>query len=235
MPVLPKPNEIPVYLIKVDPGTNSPEFVFDHDKSKEIPPKVPIYMNDTNILIGTVESLADSVLYFEEGDDRGKGYYLHDAKRTPIDWVEKVKNSFHIKQSELAGGNGPQPPQVHPGLNEINNLVVGNEYEIVIQRPRQTQQHIYRGTLIHSPHQNVQDPTLKIINYTIDGVAQDGIRTFPDSWVIRVAEPLQQESPEPLGGGKKKKAKKTKKAKKMKKTKSKKAKKTGRKSIRRRR
>ena len=95
----PKPNEIPVYLSRVDPKTKSPEFVFDHDRNTEIPPEVPIYMN---IAIGTVKSLADSVLYSEEGDDRGNGYYLYDAERKPIDWVEKVKNSFHIKQSELA-------------------------------------------------------------------------------------------------------------------------------------
>jgi len=213
-------------------GRGEVSFVFDDDRNQEIPDDVTLYYrnkDDEEEAIGKVREVLETLWVY------GDKNFLHNATREPIDFVENLKNKIYIKQSELAGGNDPQPPQVHPGLNEINNLVVGNEYEFVIQRPRQTQQHIYRGTLIHSPHQNVQDPTLKIINYTIDGVAQDGIRTFPDSWVIRIAEPLQQESPEPLGGGKKKKAKKTKKAKKMKKTKSKKAKKTGRKSIRRRR
>ena len=101
MPAPPKPNEIPVYL-RVNPKTKSPEFVFYHDRNTEIPPDVPIYMNNTDIAIGNVISLADSVLYFEEGDDRGEGYRLYDAERKSIDWVEQLKNSFHIKQSELA-------------------------------------------------------------------------------------------------------------------------------------
>ncbi len=79
-------------------------------------------------------------------------------------------------------------------------------------------------------HQNLEDPPLRISNYTIDGEPQDGYVTFPFSF-IQTEPPPQQ----PSGGGKKKKAKKTKKVKKMKKTKkSKKTKKTGRKSIRRR-
>jgi hypothetical protein len=132
------------------------------------------------------------------------------------------------KQSELVGG--AQPPSSHPGRVHIDNLVVGNEYEFVIQVPDDPQQHIYRGTLMPLTNQDVENPSLRISNYTIDGVSQEGYISFPISF-IQTEPPSQQ----PGGGGKKKKAKKTKKAKKMKKTKSKKAKKTQKKSIRRRR
>ena len=234
MPALPKPDVIPVYL--KDGTKGKAVFVFDDDRNKEIPSDTPIYLNDndtdTDIAIGTVPELSDNVFYFTDEDDKdNEGNYLYDAKRNPIGFVKNIANRFYIKQTELVGGNELQPPPVHPGPNEINNLVVGNEYEFVIQGPDNAERRIYRGTLMPITNPNVQDPTLRIRNYTIDGVAQDGIRTFPDSWVIRVTEPLQ-----PHGGGKKNKSKKTKKVKKTKKTKkSKKAKKTQRKSNRRRR
>uniref|UniRef100_A0A6C0ATQ0 Uncharacterized protein n=1 Tax=viral metagenome TaxID=1070528 RepID=A0A6C0ATQ0_9ZZZZ len=226
MPAPPKPNQIPIILKDVKPREVS--FVFDDDK--EIPPKVPIYMNDTDIAIGTVVTLSDNVFYSEEEDDKGnKGNYLYDENRHPIDYVKNLTNSFYIKQSELAGG--AQPPSLHPGRVHIDNLVVGNEYEFVIQIPNDPQQRVYRGTLMPLMYQNLEDPPLRISNYTIDGESQDGYVTFPLSF-IQTEPPPQQ----PSGGGKKKKAKKTKKAKNMKKTKkSKKTKKTGRKSIRRRR
>ena len=183
-----------------------------------------------------MSTLADSVFYFEDGDDRGKGYYLHDAKRKPIDWVEKVKKQFSHKKSELAGGNGPQPPSLHSGRVRIDDFVVGNEYEFVVDNPWfviEPGPRIYRGTLTSLTHQNLEDPQLGISNYTINGVDQEEFIILPLSSIraIRTEPSVQQ----PIGGGKKKKAKKTKKAKKMKKTKSKKTKKTGRKSIRRRR
>jgi len=225
MPAPPKPNQIPIILKDVKPREVS--FVFDDDK--EIPPEVPIYMNDTDIAIGTVVTLSDNVFYSEEEDDKGnKGNYLYDENRRPIDYVTNLKNSFYIKQSELAGG--AQPPSSHPGRVHIDNLVVGNEYEFVIQIPNDPQQRVYRGTLMPITHQHLEDPPLRISNYTINGEPQEGHVTFPFSF-IQTEPPPQQ----PSGGGKKKKAKKTKKAKNMKKTKkSKKTKKTGRKSIRRR-
>ena len=186
-------------------------------------------MNDTDIAIGTVVTLSDNVFYSEEEDDKGnKGNYLYDENRRPIDYVKNLTNSFYIKQSELAGG--AQPPSSHPGRFHIDNLVVGNEYEFVIQIPNDPQQRVYRGTLMPLTHQNLEDPPLRISNYTIDGEPQDGYVTFPFSFVQTEPPPQQ-----PSGGGKKKKAKKTKKVKKTKKTKkSKNTNKTGRKSIRRR-
>ena len=232
MPAPPKPNQIPIILKDVKPREVS--FVFDDDKG--IPPEVPIYMNDTDIAIGTVVTLSDNVFYSEEEDDKGnKGNYLYDENRRPIDYVKNLTNSFYIKQSELAGG--AQPPSLHPGRVHIDNLVVGNEYEFVMDNPwfvNETEQRIYRGTLMPLMYQNLEDPPLRISNYTINGVGQEGFITFPLSSIRAIrTEPSAQQ---PSGGGKKKKAKKTKKAKKMKKTKkSKKTKKTGRKSIRRRR
>lgn len=219
MPALPKPNEIPVFL--KDEGRRKVSFVFEDDRSKEIPDDTTLYLkdNDTEIAIGIVPELLDTLFYFEEEDDKGKkGNYLYDAHRTPIGFVKNLTNSLYIKQSDLVGG--AKPPTEHPGQVGINNLDVGNEYEFVIQSPIDTEQRTYRGRLISKTN-----GTLRITDYTINnGVRQDGIRSFPLVWVRR-ATILQ-----PVGGGKKKKAKKTKKAKK-----SKKAKKTQRKSIRRRR
>lgn len=222
MPAPPKPNQIPVYLI--DKGRDNVSFVFDHDRNQEIPDNVTLYYrnkDDEEEAIGKVPEVLDTLWVY---DNRN---FLHNAGREPLGFVEEMKNKIYIKQSELAGG--AQPPSSHPGRVHIDNLVVGNEYEFVIQIPNDPQQRVYRGTLMPLTYQNLEDPQLRISNYTIDGEPQDGYVTFPFSF-IQTEPPPQQ----PSGGGKKKKAKKTKKAKKMKKTKSKKAKKTGRKSIRRR-
>jgi hypothetical protein len=235
MPAQPKPNEIPVFL--KDGTEGKAVFVFDDDRNKEIPSDTPIYLNDndTDIAIGTAPELSDNVFYFTDEDDKdNEGNYLYDAKRNPIGFVKNIANSFYIKQTELVGGNEAQPPSSHPRSNEINNLVVGNEYDFVIRGLDNAERRIYRGTLMPIANPNVQDPTLKISNYTMDGVAQDGIRTFPLSWVI--SDPTEPPPQPPHGGGKKNKSKKTKKVKKTKKAKkSKKAKKTQRKSIRSRR
>lgn len=222
MPAPPKPNQIPVYLI--DKGRDNVSFVFDHDRNQEIPDNVTLYYrnkDDEEEAIGKVPEVLDTLWVY---DNRN---FLHNAGREPLGFVEEMKNKIYIKQSELAGG--AQPPSSHPGRVHIDNLVVGNEYEFVIQIPNDPQQRVYRGTLMPLTYQNLEDPQLRISNYTIDGEPQDGYVTFPFSF-IQTEPPPQQ----PSGGGKKKKAKKTKKAKKMKKTKSKKTKKTGRKSIRRR-
>ena len=231
MPTPPKPNQIPVYLI--DKGRYNVLFVFDHDKNQEIPDNVTLYYrnkDDEEEAIGKVPEVLETLWVY---DDKN---FLHNAIREPIGFVEDVKTRFYIKQSELAGGNDPQPPQVHPGLNEINNLVVGNEYEFVVDNPwfmNQPEPRIYRGTLMSLTHEDPDDPQLGISNYTINGVDQEEFITLHLSSIRAIlTEPSVQQ---PIGGGKKKKAKKTKKAKKMKKTKkSKKTKKTGRKSIRRR-
>lgn len=182
MPTPPKLNEIPVYL--KDEGRGKVSFVFEDDRSEDFPYDVTLYLknndNDTEIAIGTATTLSENVFYFEDEDDKGKkGNYLYDAHRTPIGWVEQVKNSLYIKQSDLVGG--AKPPTEHPGQVGINNLDVGNEYEFVIQSPIDTEQRIYRGTLISKT-----DDTLRITDYTINnGVRQDGIRSFPLVWVRR--------------------------------------------------
>lgn len=223
MPAPPKPNEIPVLLIDEEPGKVS--FKFKNDRSKVFPHDKPIYVNGTDIAIGTVSTLSDNVFYFEDEDDNDNtGNYLYDADRHPIGFVKNLTNSFYIKQSDLAGG--ANPPSAHPEPVGIDNLEVGNEYEFVIQSLTETEQRIYRGMLISN-----NNGTLRITDYTInDGVRQDGNRSFPLAWVRRATiptEPVSSLPPPPAGGGKKKKVKKTKKAKK-----SKKAKKTQRKSIR---
>jgi hypothetical protein len=243
MPIPPKLNEIPVYL--KDEGRGKVSFVFEDDRSEDFPYDVTLYLknndNDTEIAIGTATTLSENVFYFEDEDDNDNtGNYLYDADRHPIGFVKNLTNSFYIKQSELVGG--AQPPSLHPGQVHIDNLVVGNEYEFVIDNPwfvNETEQRTYRGTLMPLTYQNLEDPPLRISNYTINGVRQEGFITFPLSSIRAIrTEPSAQQ---PSGGGKKKKAKKTKKAKKKKakKTKkakkSKKAKKTQRKSIRRRR
>ena len=231
MPAPPKPNERTIYL--KGEGRGKVSFVFDDDKNEKIPDDVTLYYrnkDDEEKAIGKVPEVLKTLRVY---DDKN---FLHNATRQPIGFVEEMKNKIYIKQSELAGGNDPQPPQVHPGLNEINNLVVGNEYEFVVDNPwfmNQPEPRIYRGTLMSLTHEDPDDPQLGISNYTINGVDQEEFITLQLSSIRAIlTEPSVQQ---PIGGGKKKKAKKTKKAKKMKKTKkSKKTKKTGRKSIRRR-
>ena len=229
MPAPPKPNERTIYL--KGEGRGKVSFVFDDDKNEKIPDDVTLYYRNKDDEEKAISKVPEVLKTLWVYDDKN---FLHNATRQPIGFVEEMKNKIYIKQSELAGG--AQPPSSHPGRVHIDNLVVGNEYEFVINNPwfvNETEQRTYRGTLMPLTHQNLEDPTLRISNYTIDGEPQDGYVTFPFSFIQTEPSPQQ-----PSGGGKKKKAKKakkTKKAKNMKKTKSKKAKKTGRKSIRRRR
>ena len=228
MPTPPKPNEIPVFL--KEKGRGKVSFVFDDDRDKKIPDNVTLYMekDGEEKVIGTVDQLSDNVFYFEEEPDK-TGNFLFDAGRLPIDFVKNLTNKIYIKQPELVGG--AQPPSVHPGQAHRYNFVVGNEYEFVIDNPwfvNETEQRTYRGTLMPLTDQNLEDPQLRLSNYTMNGVHQQGFITFPLTSIRAIrSEPSAQQ---PSGGGKKKKAKKTKKAKK-----SKKAKKTQRKSIRSRR
>ena len=113
MPAPPKLNWIPVLLIDKEPGKVS--FVFDNDRSKDLPYNVTLYLknknknndndNDTEIAIGTVRTLSDNVFYFEDEDDNDNtGNYLYDADRHPIGFVKNLTNSLYIKQSDLVGG-----------------------------------------------------------------------------------------------------------------------------------
>ena len=116
------------------------------------------------------------------------------------------------KSKNLIGGVEQQPPSSHPGRVHIDNLVVDNEYEFVIQFPDETEQRIYRGTLMPLTHQNIQDPPLRLSNYTRNGVPQEGFVTFPLSFIQTEPQPQQ-----PSGGGKKKKKTQKRKSKRSKK------------------
>lgn len=135
----------------------------------------------------------------------------------------RKKKKKSKKSKNLIGGMEKQPPALHPGRVHMDNPVVGNEYEFLIQRPNETERHVYRGTLMPLTHQNVQDPQLRISNYTINGVPQVGFITFPLSFIRAIrTEPSAQQ---PSGGRKKKKRRTKKKKKTQKRKKSKKTKK----------
>ena len=144
-------------------------------------------------------------------------------KKKAIKSKKSKKGKKTKKTKNLIGGMEQQPPSLHPERVHMDHLVVGNEYEFLIQVPNETEERIYHGTLMPLTHQNLLDPPFRISNYTINGVPQVGFHTFPRSFIRAIrAEPSAQQ---PSGGGKKKKRRTKKKKKTQKRKKSKKTKK----------
>ena len=117
------------------------------------------------------------------------------------------------KSKKLIGGMD-EPPPIHPQMNMINNLTVGEYYDFVLVYPW-GERDIFQGRLLPLTNQHVADPSLRIDDYSINGQPQQGMRSFPRSFVQGVysisSQPLQPpQPPQPRGGGKKMSRKKAK-------------------------
>lgn len=113
------------------------------------------------------------------------------------------------KSKKLIGGMD-EPPSIHPQMNMINSLTVGEYYDFVIVHPN-GERDIYQGRLLPLTNQHVADPSLRIDDYSINGHHQQGMRSFPRSLVQGAysisTQPLP---PQPPFGGKKMSRKKAK-------------------------